>query len=51
MNITQENFKEFLREKLEKIDFARVRRDVERFLVDKNELKLLNKELIKEAVK
>jgi len=27
-----------------------VRRDVERFLVDKRELKLLNKELIKELL-
>lgn len=50
MNITQENFKTFLLEKVEKVDFARVRRDVERFLVDKNELKLLNKELIEKVI-
>ena len=46
LNLGKENFKDFLREQIEKIDFSLVRRDVERFLVDKNEVKLLKKELI-----
>jgi len=48
--VTETNFREFLLEKMIKVDFARVRKDVERFLVDKGELKLLNKELIKELL-
>jgi len=48
--ITESNFEEFLLRKMAKVDFAKVRRDVERFLVDKGELKLLNKELIKELL-
>jgi len=48
--VTETNFREFLLEKMIKVDFAKVRKDVERFLVDKGELKLLNKELIKELL-
>src|SRR3989338_7410974 len=39
--VTEENFKEFLKAQLAKIDFTSVRKDVARFLVDKEELKLL----------
>jgi len=49
--VGEENFKEFLREELKKIDFAKVRSDVERFLISKEELKLLNGELIKQIIK
>lgn len=49
--VGRENFKKFLLEELKKVDFAKVKRDVERFLVDKEELKLLNGELIKQAIK
>ncbi|MCJ7645794.1 nucleotidyl transferase AbiEii/AbiGii toxin family protein [bacterium] len=48
--VTEENFEEFLLEKMMKVDFVKVRKDVERFLVDKGELKLLNKKLIKELL-
>jgi len=48
--VTEENFKKFLLEKLENIDFAKVRKDVERFLVDKKELKLLDGQLIKQLL-
>lgn len=48
--VTEDNFAEFLLEKMGKVDFVKVRKDVERFLVDKEELKLLNKELIKELL-
>ncbi|MDI6841098.1 MAG: hypothetical protein QMD71_09705 [bacterium] len=46
VNVDAENFNDFLREKLAKIDFVRVRKDVARFIEDKNELKLLDKDLI-----
>lgn len=44
--ISPENFQDFLRSRLEKIDFEKVRTDVERFLADKNEAKLLNRDSI-----
>lgn len=44
--IDAKNFSGFLREKLATIDFVKVRKDVERFIEDKNELKLLDKDLI-----
>lgn len=49
--ITEDNFKEFLKTQLAKINFDNVRKDVERFLVDKEELKLLNKDLIMQLIK
>jgi len=49
-NVDAENFNDFLREKLLNIDFAKVRKDVERFIEDKNELKLLDKDLILKLV-
>lgn len=48
--VTEDNFEEFLLGKMMKVDFVKIRKDVERFLVDKGELKLLNKELIKELL-
>lgn len=44
--IDAKNFSDFLREKLATIDFVKVRKDVERFIEDKNELKLLGRDLI-----
>ena len=49
--ITEHNFKEYLKTQLAKIDFSSVRKDVERFLVDKGELKLLDKDLIVQLIK
>lgn len=49
--VTTENFKDFLKAQLAKIDFSNVRKDVERFLVDKEELKLLDKDLIIQLIK
>ncbi len=46
INIQKGNFKGFLQERLANIDFATVRKDVERFIEDKNELRLLDKDLI-----
>jgi predicted nucleotidyltransferase component of viral defense system len=44
--IDEKNFRDFMRERLAEIDFKNVRRDVERFLEDKSELQLLDKQLI-----
>jgi predicted nucleotidyltransferase component of viral defense system len=49
--IGEDNFYQFLREELSRIDFGLVRRDVERFLEDKQELKFLNKDVILQLVK
>jgi predicted nucleotidyltransferase component of viral defense system len=46
INLNRENFNDFLRERLATIDFVKVKKDVERFIEDKNELKLLDKDLI-----
>ncbi|MFQ5721579.1 MAG: nucleotidyl transferase AbiEii/AbiGii toxin family protein [Candidatus Aminicenantales bacterium] len=46
MNVNADKFKDFLRERLIHVNFAWVRKDVERFIEDKNELRLLDRELI-----
>ena len=46
LKVGPENFRAFLQDKLGKVDFKVVRQDVERFLEDKNELKLLDGEII-----
>jgi predicted nucleotidyltransferase component of viral defense system len=46
LNISETNFKEFLQERLAKIDFSKAKRDVARFIEDKNELKLIDKNSI-----
>lgn len=48
--ITKENFDHFLLEKLAEVDFRKVRQDVERFLVNKEELDLLDYSLIKKLI-
>lgn len=45
-NVDEKNFKVFLKEKLADVDFAKVRKDVRRFIEDKNELKMLDRDLI-----
>lgn len=45
-NIKQDNFKNFLDKNLEKVDFSKIRADVEKFLEDRREVKLLRKDLI-----
>jgi predicted nucleotidyltransferase component of viral defense system len=46
IEVNSENFRAFLKEKLAKIDFGKARRDVARFIEDKNELKLIDKDTI-----
>ena len=48
--INQGNFKEFLLRNIKNIDFSAARKDVERFLEDKAELKLFDTEAFKSAV-
>ena len=48
--VNEENFREFLLEKLERVDFSRARKDVERFVEDKKELDLLNRETITKLI-
>ena len=44
--LTEANYKAFLAERIKKVDFAAVRKDVAVFLEDKSELKLLDRDLI-----
>ena len=46
LNVNPDNFRDFLKERLAKIDFAQVKKDVTRFIEDKHELKLLDKAII-----
>jgi predicted nucleotidyltransferase component of viral defense system len=48
--ISEANFKEFLFKGLERVDFTTARKDVERFLEDKKELRLLDAGLIKDNI-
>lgn len=49
--LSENNLKDFLLGRLEKIDFTEVRKDVERFLEDRHELKLLNRETLEGGVR
>lgn len=49
--ITESNFKEFMEDKLRKIDFRKVKQDVSIFLEDKQELKLLERDVFLLALK
>ena len=51
LKLTEENYKLFLSEKIKKVDFSSVKKDVAVFLEDKNELKLLDRELILKMLK
>ena len=48
--ISEGNIKDFLLERVAKVDFVSVRKDVERFLEDKSELQLLNKNVISKSI-
>jgi len=48
--ITQSNFKDFLLDMIERIDFTKAKKDVERFLIDKLELKLFNKNIMRKII-
>lgn len=48
--INEKNFMEFLLGKTERLDFGALRKDVERFLEDKTELRLLDGKLIKNNI-
>jgi predicted nucleotidyltransferase component of viral defense system len=45
-NVNEANFKNFLQERLTRIDFLKAKKDVARFIEDKNELKLIDKSSI-----
>ena len=49
--ITEDNLPSFLLDHIQAVDFVKVKKDVERFLEDKNELKLLDPQLIQDTVK
>ena len=49
--IDSRNLKTFLIDKLKGVDFNYIRKDVERFLEDKNELKMLDKKIIMQIIK
>jgi len=46
MDLNAKNFNQFLKERLAGIDFTKARKDVERFIEDKSELKLLERDMI-----
>ncbi len=48
--IDGKNLKDFLLDKVEKVDFVRVRQDVGRFLEDKSELKLMELKTFKQVI-
>lgn len=48
--VTRENLKEILLKHINDIDFSAARRDVERFLIDKEELKLFDKGILQKAL-
>jgi predicted nucleotidyltransferase component of viral defense system len=50
-NLNPENFNDFLKERLGTVDFVKVRKDVERFIEDKNELKLLDRDKILKLIR
>lgn len=50
LKLNEGNFKKFLLDHIEKIDFEEAKKDVFRFLEDKNELKLFELEAIKGAI-
>jgi len=48
--VGEKNFREFLLNGIEKIDFKEARKDVERFLEDKSELRLFDPKLIRSTI-
>ena len=50
IGLSSRNISDFLLSKIVDIDFKAIRKDVERFLEDKNELKLLDASLISKSI-
>lgn len=50
LNVDRKTLKAFLIERIDKIDFPAVKRDVERFLIDKSELKLFDKTMLRKII-
>ncbi len=50
LEINEENFKKFLLEYIQRLDFDAVKKDVERFLEDKNELNIFNPKFIVDTI-
>ena len=50
LDLDEHTIKGFLLEQIEKVDLKQAGRDVERFLEDKNDLKLFDKELLKSSI-
>ncbi|MDO8525780.1 MAG: nucleotidyl transferase AbiEii/AbiGii toxin family protein [Candidatus Omnitrophota bacterium] len=50
LGLSNKNLKDFLSDRIGKVDFKAVRSDADRFLEDKNELKLLDAEVIKSLI-
>lgn len=48
--LTESNIKSFLLDRIEKIDFSLVKGDVERFLEDKSEIRMLDKNVITKSI-
>ena len=48
--LDEDNIKDFLLKKISKVDFSAVRKDVERFLEDKEEIRLLDKTVISKSI-
>ena len=51
IGINEKNFQNFLLEHIQKIDFKTAKKDIERFLEDRTEIKLLDYQIIHEAIK
>jgi len=50
LKVNANNFKEFLLEEVRKIDFEKAKKDVERFLIEKRDLRLFDRKLIQEII-
>jgi len=48
--LDESNLKDFLLQRVEKADFKKLKEDVERFLEDKGELKLLEKDVLVKSI-
>ncbi len=48
--VGENNFKKYLLERIQKVNFDLARKDVERFIEDKNELKLLDLKVIRDTI-
>ena len=51
IGITEKNLQDFLLKNIQKIDFEVAKKDIERFLEDSTEIKLLDYQIIHEAIK